>query len=416
MEHRLHTPEGVRDIYNVACKKKVAVEKFLMNIFHGYGYQDIQTPSIEYFDVFSKEIGTTPSRDLYKFFDREGDTLVLRPDITPSIARAVATIFESVDFPVRLCYSGNTFINHNSYQGRLKENTQLGAELIGADSVEDDAEMIAMVVDGLREVGLDEFQVTLGHVDFLQSLLEAADLDEVSTKEIRSLIANRNFFGAIEILTAKGVDQDIIHDFQILPELTGDISILKQASEIARTPKAKDCVFRLLEIYNVLTIYQVQDYITFDLSMCGTYGYYTGITFQAYTYGTGDAVVRGGRYDNLCGKFGKDTPSIGFAIIVDELMNALTRQKIEIPVDYNNIIVYTEDTRTLAITLAQYFRNSERCIELLKAEEGKTDSDFIEYGKRTHALSVMILRPDGNVEVNDIVNNTTKILNMKDFH
>ena len=90
----------------------------------------------------------------------------MRPDITPSIARAVATLFETENFPIRLCYAGNTFINHSSYRGRLKENTQLGAELIGVDSIEADAEMLAMVVDGLKKTGLKEFQVSIGHVDF----------------------------------------------------------------------------------------------------------------------------------------------------------------------------------------------------------------------------------------------------------
>lgn len=114
----------------------MALQKKLNTVLHLYGYQDIQTPTFEYFDVFRKEIGSTSIRDLYKFFDREGNILALRPDITPSIARAVATLFETENFPIRLCYAGNTFINHSSYRGRLKENTQLGAELIGVDSIE----------------------------------------------------------------------------------------------------------------------------------------------------------------------------------------------------------------------------------------------------------------------------------------
>ena len=114
MKKKLHTPEGVRDIYNVECGKKLALESRLKKVFHLYGYHDIQTPTIEYFDVFRKEIGTISSRELYKFFDREGDTLALRPDITPSIARAAATLFETEDFPIRLCYVGSTFINHSS--------------------------------------------------------------------------------------------------------------------------------------------------------------------------------------------------------------------------------------------------------------------------------------------------------------
>ena len=166
MKKKLHTPEGVRDIYNVECGKKLALESRLKKVFHLYGYHDIQTPTIEYFDVFREEIGTTPANDLYKFFDREGNILSLRPDITPSIARAVATLFETENFPIRLCYAGNTFINHSSYRGRLKENTQLGAELIGVDSIEADAEMLAMVVDGLKKTGLKEFQVSIGPVSY----------------------------------------------------------------------------------------------------------------------------------------------------------------------------------------------------------------------------------------------------------
>ena len=136
----LHTPEGVRDIYGIEYRKKLVLEERLQKVLHLYGYHDIQTPMFEYFDVFGKEVGTIPSKELYKFFDREGETLVLRPDITPSIARVATTLFELNQTPLRLCYKGNTFINHSSYLGRLREHTQLGAELIGSDSVEADAE------------------------------------------------------------------------------------------------------------------------------------------------------------------------------------------------------------------------------------------------------------------------------------
>ena len=131
MEQKLHTPEGVRDIYSNECRAKLAVQDKLHQVLHLYGYQDIQTPTFEYFDVFREEIGTTPANDLYKFFDKDGNTLVLRPDITPSIARASATLFKDENLPIRLCYTGNTFVNHSSYQGRLRETTQMGAEFVG---------------------------------------------------------------------------------------------------------------------------------------------------------------------------------------------------------------------------------------------------------------------------------------------
>lgn len=340
MEHKLHTPEGVRDIYHLECKRKLKIQEELHHTLHSYGYQDIQTPTFEYFDVFRKEIGTTPSNELYKFFDREGHTLVLRPDLTPSIARAAATLFEEEDFPVRLCYIGNTFTNHSSYLGRLKEITQLGAELIGIDSEEADAEMLAMVADGLKRIGLEEFQISIGHIDYIYSLMEASELSDDSKKEIYTLINNRNYFGVEEILIAEGVKEDVIQSFRILPELVGGAEIFDKALTAAPSQTAKDAIYRLMNIHKILIKYQMEDHITFDLSMCGTYGYYTGIIFRAYTYGTGDAVVRGGRYDKLMEKFGKDTPSIGFAILIDELLNALNRQKVTIETDHTRYLTF----------------------------------------------------------------------------
>ena len=189
----LHTPEGVRDIYSEECEKKLELQRRLHRVLGTYGYHSIQTPTFEFFDIFGKEIGTTPSKELYKFFDREGNTLVLRPDITPSIARCAAKYFVDEDMPIRLCYMGNTLINNNSYQGRLKECTQLGAELIGDDSVDGDAEMISMTIESLKECGLKEFQISVGHVDFFQGLMEAAGFDEEEELVIRELIANKNY-------------------------------------------------------------------------------------------------------------------------------------------------------------------------------------------------------------------------------
>lgn len=138
-DQMLHTPDGVRDIYNGECKQKLLLQERLHDVLRQYGYRDIQTPTFEFFNIFGKEIGTTPSKDLYKFFDKDGSTLVLRPDFTPSIARSAAKYYTEDDMPVKLCYMGNTFINSNAYQGRLKETTQCGAELIGDGTVAADA-------------------------------------------------------------------------------------------------------------------------------------------------------------------------------------------------------------------------------------------------------------------------------------
>lgn len=399
MEQKMHTPEGVRDIYNRECETKIAIQKKLSTVLHLYGYQDIQTPTFEYDDVFRKEIGSTSTKELYRFFDREGNILTLRPDITPSVARAAATLFETEDFPIRLCYAGNTFTNHTSYQGRLKENTQLGAELIGLDSIEADAEMLAMAVDGLKRTGLKEFQVNIGHVDFIQSLLEATGLEDDEMDEIRTLINNRNYFGVEEILDNRSVKESVKEAFHILPELMGGPEILESAARIAPSAEARLAVTRLQQIYKLLRLYKAEDHVTFDLSMSGSYGYYTGIIFRAYTYGTGDAVVRGGRYDHLLEKFGKSTPSIGFAIIIDELMSALNRQKISVQTAKRNLLVYTEATEKWAVSLARSFRAKGKNIEMLKREPEEEREVYEAYGKRSSIAGILYLRDDFKIEM-----------------
>lgn len=399
MEQKMHTPEGVRDIYNRECETKIAIQKKLSTVLHLYGYQDIQTPTFEYDDVFRKEIGSTSTKELYRFFDREGNILTLRPDITPSVARAAATLFETEDFPIRLCYAGNTFTNHTSYQGRLKENTQLGAELIGLDSIEADAEMLAMVVDGLKRTGLKEFQVNIGHVDFIQSLLEATGLEDDEMDEIRTLINNRNYFGVEEILDNRSVKESVKEAFHILPELMGGPEILESAARIAPSAEARLAVTRLQQIYKLLRLYKAEDHVTFDLSMSGSYGYYTGIIFRAYTYGTGDAMVRGGRYDHLLEKFGKSTPSIGFAIIIDELMSALNRQKISVQTAKRNLLVYTEATEKWAVSLARSFRAKGKNIEMLKREPEEEREVYEAYGKRSSIAGILYLRDDFKIEM-----------------
>ena len=413
MKQLLHTPEGVRDIYNRECSQKLAVQEKLLHMLHLYGYQDIQTPTFEFEDVFGKEVGTISSKELYKFFDRDGNTLVLRPDITPSIARATATLFEEADLPARLCYTGNTFINHSSYQGRLKENTQLGAELIGDESMEADVEMLAMVVDGLKSIGLEEFQVNVGHIDFFESLMVETGLEEEEKAEIRTLINNRNFFGVEEILDTKNVKDSVKEAFHTLQELVGSVEVLEQAAQIAPNENAKLAVSHLQKMYELLTLYGVEDYISFDLSMSGNYGYYTGIIFRAYTYGTGDAIVRGGRYDQLMEKFGKQTPSIGFAIIVDELMSALSRQKIQVSAGKKSLIVFGEHTRAWAISLAKDFREQGKNMELIRKEENRSKADYVEYGKRSNAVSLMYLEDNYVISMINLKTGEEKLVDCK---
>lgn len=412
----LHTPEGVRDIYGIECRRKLMLEEKLQEILHLYGYQDIQTPMFEFFDVFGKEIGTISSKELYKFFDRDGNTLVLRPDITPSIARVAATFLDSKGLPVRLCYNGNTFINHSSYRGKLKESTQMGAELLGIDSLEADAEMIALAADCLKAAGLNEFQIYIGNVDFFESLLEDAGLEEEKEARLRELIANRNYFGVEELLDNCGVKEETKAAFRVLEELTGGIEIMECAKKIVSCEKALRAVERLSETYEILVSYGVEKYITFDLSMSGTYGYYTGIIFRGYTYGTGDAIVKGGRYDHLVEKFGKEFPSIGFAIVIDELMGAISRQKLEIPYHQKNtLILYEESERSRAIALAKEFRLAEKPTELVKKSDDRFLDEYVSYARQNFCGGMLYLKREDEILMTNLLTDEKKTVGWEEI-
>lgn len=325
----LHTPEGVRDIYNSECGRKLALEKKIQNTMKLYAFDYIQTPTFEYFDIFSEERGTVKAKDMYKLFDREGNTLVLRPDMTPSIARCVAKYYKEVTSPIRLAYNGNTFINSSEYQGKQKEVTQLGAELINDADAGADAEMLALTIDCLLEAGLSEFQVEVGQVQFFKALIKEAGFEEEQTEQLRALIVEKNIFGLENFLNDMQLSDELKTVFSKLPQLFGGIEKLAEIKKLTSNKDAIEAVERLEAIYELMKLYGYERYIGFDLGMLSQYGYYTGIIFHAFTYGIGDAVISGGRYDALVGQFGKDAPAIGMAIILDRLMLALSRQGIE---------------------------------------------------------------------------------------
>lgn len=362
----VHTPEGVRDIYGDEKAKKTIVERLLHEKITAYGYRDIQTPTFEFFDVFSKEVGTTPSKELYKFFDKEGNTLVLRPDFTPSIARCAAKYFMDEDVPIRFCYQGNTFTNTSNLQGKLKEVTQMGAELIGDGSVQADAEMIAMTIEALYHAGLSDFQISVGNLEYFKGICAEAGLDEETELELRECISGKNYFGAEELLERTRVGRKDKELLLKVSDLFGGVQILEEAKNAAGNKRSKQAVERLAQVYNVLCDYGVEKYVSFDLGMLSKYNYYTGIIFKGYTYGVGDAIVKGGRYDGLLTRFGKEAAAIGFVIVVDDLLAAMGRQDviifgIEIPVK----LYYTEHNFKEKLQEAKRLRSAGKKVELL---------------------------------------------------
>ncbi len=378
----LHTPEGVRDIYNRECERKLYLQEKIHSVLKKYGYRDIQTPSFEFFDIFSKEKGTVASNQMYKFFDREGNTLVLRPDMTPPIARCVSKYFMEEDMPIRLCYSGQTFINNAEHQGKLKERTQTGAELLGENTADSDCEVLAVTIEALLECGLTEFQIEVGHALFFEGLLDEAGISEEDKEEIRELVENKNFFGMEEYLSNLAVNKSLKEVFLRLPEFIGSGEIISQAKTLISNKKIDRALSRLEKVYTLLSYYGYDKYVSFDLSTIAKRNYYTGIIFAGYTYGVGDAILTGGRYDNLVRQFGKDIPSIGFGIDLDRMLMAISGQKIEIPADSGSVfLLYENNVQKDAIYMASKFRKEGTPVTLARRNTDFSLEEYREYVK-----------------------------------
>lgn len=386
----IHTPEGVRDIYGKEYANKLTIQNILHKQIHLYGYQDIQTPTFEYFDVFGKEIGTTPAKDLFKFFDSDGNILCLRPDFTPSMARCAAKYFVDEDLPLRLSYVGNTFSNTSLLQGKLKETTQMGAELMGDDSVEADGEIIAMLIDALQQTGLKQFQVSVGEIDYFKGICEDLSLNKEQERVIRDYISNKNFFAVKEFLQSENITEEKIKVIMAIEDLFGSVDMLEEAENLSNHPLVQGAIERLKKLYDVLCAYNVEKYVSFDLGMLSSYQYYTGIIFKVYTIGIGDVVVKGGRYDKLLPYFGKNSPAIGFVIVIDDLMQALKRQKIEIPLkDKNLLIVYDGFGFKDALKEAKIHRDKGVNVQLMRFDAAKSTVDYDAYAKN-HGINQVI--------------------------
>lgn len=415
-EKLLHTPEGVRDIYHSECKKKKALEQKLHDVLALYGYQDIETPTFEFFDIFNSDTGTVSSREMFKFFDRNNNTLVLRPDMTPSIARSVAKYYYDCEYPLRLSYVGNTFMNNHSYQGKLAEKTELGAEHINDDSPEADAEAVIMMIDCFLAAGIVDFRIDIGQTEFYRAVIDGLEVSDKIKEKIHQLIENKNSLGMELLLSELDIDGEYRRILSEYNELYGDVSMLGMARTLTSSPRCLRAVERLEQVYEVVRQYGYEKYISFDLGMVNYYDYYTGIIFRGYTYGTGDAIGKGGRYDNLLIQFGKNAPAIGFTILIDDLLLALSRQDIKVSIrDYDYaVLLYKKEDTSKAIPIANGLRQDGVRTELSVLDSGKSLEEYLKFIRYQGAKKVFVLDGD-SVDIHNFMTEKHVRLSLQEF-
>ncbi len=356
---KLHTPEGVKDYLPNECILKKKIEDSIAKVFKSYGYLPVISPTFEYNDVFCGMGGVKDSR-VFKFLDRDGALLVLRPDMTPAIARIGATAYSKKDLPLKFYYIESMFRTNENYQGKLREFTQAGIELLGVNSIEADAEVVTCAINSLLAIGVDNFKLDLGHALFLKGVIEEANVSDEIGSAIQKNIIKKNYV-AVNELAENIENKNIKYILQELPLLIGNESVIHKVRDKVTNESSLKAINYLGELYNILKSLGFEKYISFDLGVIGSMDYYTGLIFRGYGKGSGASILDGGRYDNMVEKFGTEMPAVGFALKVNDLMKIMDMPE-EKGSEY--IAVYDSGSRIEAFKTANILREKGISVEM----------------------------------------------------
>lgn len=318
-------PAGMRDwLPPEAGAKRELINKLLGNMAQ-WGYEEVSSPLLEYYQVFNKNENGTGPDDLYKLIERDGSILVLRPEMTIPIARIIGGKITGSP-PWRLMYGEEVFRYELVQAGRQRGFTQVGVELVGEKSLEADSEVLALSISSLRSIGIEKFTVSLGHMGVLKGLLSSLNWEKQLLDELRMLILEKDFVGLSQLLEKAGLNE--AEKEELLKLLTQPLSINELKTVIGRAGGEIQTALQEIErIIELLDAYGYSQYIQIDLSTLRSQDYYTGIVFEIYTVGIGYPIGGGGRYDNLLRQYGPDHPATGFALGIERIMLSIQPRK-----------------------------------------------------------------------------------------
>lgn len=328
LRDRSLVPSGMATILPVAAKQVRRIESQLLGQLTRRGYDEIILPTFEYLDVLAPGLAPELIEKCYKFADRTtGRMLLLRPDATAQIARTVAMGMMGAKLPLRLSYRTSVFRYEPEHAGRDREIFQVGAEFIGADDAKSDAEIITLLIECLKETGLETFRISLGHVGFFKGLLIRAGLSSEGQKRAEQAAARKDLPRLQELLDEEGVAKRAAQAILEAPELCGQEDVLARGRELAAGDKlVTQALARLTKVYQLLCQAGHGQSLLLDLGEFRGFDYYDGVVFDVFAEGVGVELGGGGRYDHLIGRFGRNIPSTGFALNVDRLFRARSAQ------------------------------------------------------------------------------------------
>lgn len=311
------TPEGTRDLLFEECIVHRNVEQMLASVFQARGFNEVITPGLEYYDVFSLGSVGIAQEFMYKLTDHKGRLMVLRPDSTLPIARLTATRLQNELKPLRLYYTQKVYRNNPSLMGRSDEVLQSGIELLGASGRRADLEVMTIAVEALSRCAPD-FRIELGHAGFFRELANQLPVSDELREDIRTSIESKNY-AALDTILDRLEQTPAVLAIRRLPRLFGGEEVFEEAAALCGNSAAAEKLAYLQELYHALTELGLGEKLIIDLGLVQRTDYYSDIVFSGYVEGSGDAVLTGGRYDRLLEAFDAPMPAVGLAINVDAL-------------------------------------------------------------------------------------------------
>lgn len=389
-------PYGFQDYMPDECYNKILLENKLSEVFSLHGFDRVETPTIEYYDIYNGVLDSASIKKIFKMTDVDGNLIVLRPDTTLQIARMAATKLD-LNFVNKLFYVANSFeYLTSSSSARTREFAQVGVEMLGSSGIEGDIECITLSIEALKKVQLDDFLLEIGNVEFFNGLMEQAGLEALAAKELRRLVNNKDMLGVEMFLRSKDVKSDFIDAFLLLPTLFGDISVLDKAEALCKNETGKAALNNMRKIMKRLEALGLDKYVSIDLGMLRG-NYYTGIIMRGVVKNLGVSILDGGRYDTLGDSFGQSMQAVGFAIGMKRLLIALDNQnklKASAPCDYA-FISDSEDEKFEYEILTGLRQKGKRVTKLFN----KDKIQLVEYAKQKCIKNAFMLIKGKRIDI-----------------
>ncbi len=326
-------PDGMRYYFGREARLRRHVEDTAMSVFDGWSYEEITTPTVDYYALFERGLGKQEAHRAFRFTDADGRLLALRPDVTSTVARAAATLFALRPRPLRLCYTAPVFRQHAPSHAEWKrESSQIGCELIGAGNGVADMEVLTIAVEIIKRLGLGQkYCIALNNAEVFNGVTEGLALDAEAGAEMRRLIDVRDATELERFLALYTSPSERVA-LSRLTQLSGKKETLDEARRMMTNPRSRAALDSLESSWRVIESLDLTDRFEIDLGDVSGFDYYTGLTFKIYLDGAGTRVGSGGRYDRLSANFGKAEPAVGFVLDLDALTSVLSRSSDSEPV------------------------------------------------------------------------------------